>query len=81
MTIGGFAGNVLYVDLTHGKIRREPLDPALAEKFIGGLGLTVKLAYDTIKPGTGALSPDNPIILGGGRLWEQTSPLPPGYMP
>jgi len=68
MTAGGFAGNVLYVDLTHGKTRREPLDPALAEKFIGGFGLTVKLAYDTIKPGTDALSPDNPIILGTGAL-------------
>ena len=68
MTAGGFAGSVLYIDLTHGEIRKEPLDYALAEKFIGGLGLTVKLAYDTIKPGTYALSPDNPIILGAGPL-------------
>ena len=68
MTMGGFAGNVLYIDLTHGEIKQEPLDMALAEKYIGGLGLTVKLAYDTIKPGTDALSPDNPIILGAGPL-------------
>ena len=68
MTVGGFAGSVLYVDLTHGKIEKEPLDLALAEQFIGGFGLTVKLAYDTIKPGTDALSPDNPIVLGVGPL-------------
>jgi len=68
MTAGGFAGSVLYVDLTHGEIRKEPLDLALAEKFIGGFGLTVKLAFDTIKPGTDALSPDNPIVLGVGPL-------------
>ncbi|MBW2284910.1 MAG: hypothetical protein JRF65_09960 [Deltaproteobacteria bacterium] len=68
MTTGGFAGSVLYVDLTHGKIRKEPLDLELARKFIGGLGLTVKLAYDTIQPGSRALSPENPIVLGTGAL-------------
>ncbi|MGD2125020.1 MAG: aldehyde ferredoxin oxidoreductase N-terminal domain-containing protein [Desulfobacteraceae bacterium] len=68
MSGGGFAGSVLYVDLTHGEVRRAPLDLGLAEKLIGGFGLTVKLAYDTIKPGTDALSPDNPIVLGAGPL-------------
>ena len=65
---GGFAGNVLYVDLTRGRTTTEPLDMALAEKFIGGLGLTLKLAYDRIKPGTPALDPANPIVLGAGPL-------------
>jgi aldehyde:ferredoxin oxidoreductase len=68
MTWGGFGGTVLYVNLTRGKIRKEPLDFRLAEKFVGGLGLTVKLAYDTIKPGTDALSSENPIVLGAGPL-------------
>ena len=39
MTIGGFAGAILHVDLTRREVRREPLDPFLAEAFIGGLGL------------------------------------------
>jgi len=30
MTLGGFAGTVLVVDLTRGVITKEPLDPALA---------------------------------------------------
>jgi aldehyde:ferredoxin oxidoreductase len=68
MGMGGFAGEVLYVDLTSGEIKKAPLDPALAEKFIGGLGITVKLAYDNITPGTEALSPDNPVVLGAGPL-------------
>ena len=68
MTQGGFAGTVLYVDLTHGEIRKEPLDFDLAEKFIGGFGLNVKLACDRIKPGTDALSPENPMVLGAGPL-------------
>ncbi|MBW2090695.1 MAG: hypothetical protein JRI34_01035 [Deltaproteobacteria bacterium] len=68
MTNGGFVGKVLVVDLTNGEITQEPLDIALFEKFIGGLGLTVKLAYDHINPGYDALAPENPIVLGAGPL-------------
>lgn len=65
---GGFAGNILHVNLTTGEIHHKPLDDAMVQKFIGGLGLCLKLAYDTIRPGTPALSPDNPVILGAGPL-------------
>jgi aldehyde:ferredoxin oxidoreductase len=68
MTLGGFAGTVLVVDLTREVITREPLDAELARDFIGGLGLTVKLAYENMKPGTEALDPENPVVLGVGPL-------------
>jgi aldehyde:ferredoxin oxidoreductase len=68
MTTGGFAGNLLDVDLSSGNIQKRPLDAAEAERFLGGLGLTIKLAYDIIDPGTDPLSPDNPIVLGAGPL-------------
>ena len=61
---GGFAGRVLRVDLTRREVETQPLDSALATDFIGGLGLTAKLAYDAIEPGTDALSPGNIIALG-----------------
>ena len=64
----GFAGNVLFVDLTRDRTTIEPLNMALAEKFIGGLGLTLKMAYDRIQPGTDALDPANPVVLGAGPL-------------
>jgi len=64
----GYAGKILYVDLTTGSISQKPLDLEQARSFIGGLGLNQKLAYDIAKPGTDALSPDNPIILGAGVL-------------
>jgi len=38
----------------------------MAEQYIGGLGLCIKLCHDTIKPGCDALSPENPIVLGAG---------------
>ena len=68
MIRGGFAGRVLRVDLTRGVVETEPLDEVLAIDFIGGLGLTAKLAYDAIEPGTDPLSPENPIVLGAGPL-------------
>ncbi|MCD6569758.1 MAG: hypothetical protein J7L53_03550 [Deltaproteobacteria bacterium] len=68
MKKGGFAGRVLYVNLTSGEIKKEPLDLDLAQKFIGGLGMNLRLAFDRIKPGVSAFSPDNPIVLGTGPL-------------
>ena len=66
--LGGFAGSVLYVDLTASKIHKEPLDAALVENYVGGFGLCLKLAYDIIQPGVDAQSPKNPIVLGAGPL-------------
>lgn len=66
MIYGGFAGKILHIDLTRRKVREEPLDLSLAEDYIGGLGLTIKIAYDKIVPGTDPLSPNNPIVIGAG---------------
>jgi aldehyde:ferredoxin oxidoreductase len=52
--------------LTDGQVRKERLDDALAGKFIGGLGICVKLAGDLIKPGTSPYSPENPVVIGAG---------------
>ena len=68
MNLGGFAGYILHINLTDKTIERTPLDFALAKNFIGGLGLTLKLAYDAIQPGVDALDPDNTIVLGAGPL-------------
>jgi len=68
MSLGGFANRILYVDLTSGRIEKRALDPKTAEKFVGGLGLCVKLASDHIQPGTDPLASDNPIVLGAGPL-------------
>ena len=47
----GYAGKILWVNLTDGHIRKEPLDIELAQKFVGSCGLNLRLAYDLIKPG------------------------------
>lgn len=66
MGIPGYAGNILYVNLTSGSIRSEPLDAEMARTYIGGAGINNKLAYDLIPPDVDPLSPQNAIIIGTG---------------
>ncbi len=66
MDICGYAGNILYIDLTSSKVRTEKLDPELIKSFIGGYGISNKLAYDLIPPDVDPLSPENRIIIGTG---------------
>ncbi|MDL1898850.1 hypothetical protein FBQ82_21620, partial [Anaerolineae bacterium CFX7] len=55
----GYTGTILRIDLTRQRIRREPLDLSLAEKYVGGRGLTSYLLYREMDPATDALSPEN----------------------
>jgi aldehyde:ferredoxin oxidoreductase len=70
----GYAGKILYVDLTSGKSKTEPLDMEMAKKFIGGCGVGERLLYDVLKPGTAPLSPNNPIIISAGPLVGTPAP-------
>jgi aldehyde:ferredoxin oxidoreductase len=63
-----YAGKILRVDLTTGKISTEPLSEKLAKAYIGGIGLGIKLLMDNSKPGTDPFDPDNPIIYLTGPL-------------
>lgn len=62
--MNGYGGNILYVDLSTKKVRKEPVTKELCEKYIGGEGFAMKLANENIKPGVEPLSPDAPIIVG-----------------
>ncbi|MDZ7699161.1 MAG: aldehyde ferredoxin oxidoreductase N-terminal domain-containing protein [Deltaproteobacteria bacterium] len=64
----GYMGRILYVDLTSRECTVRPLEAAPARAFLGGMGLNAWLMRQHYRPGTPALSPDNPIILGAGPL-------------
>jgi aldehyde:ferredoxin oxidoreductase len=70
MAMGGYAGKFLYIDLTTGTIREQPLDSGFARENIGGLGFGAKIFLGLIKdkPDFDALSPDNPFVLMTGPL-------------
>jgi aldehyde:ferredoxin oxidoreductase len=64
----GYAGRMLRIDLTSGKTSVEPLDEEYAKKYIGGIGLGMRLWLDNSKPGVEPFSPENPLILTTGPI-------------
>ncbi len=73
--VGGYAGKVLRVNLTSGECREEPLDMAIARRFIGGRGLGGKFLFDEVGPEVEPLSPENKLIYATGPA---TGTLVPG---
>lgn len=66
MTIHGYAGKILYLDLNSGKARTEETPPEMINSFIGGSGINSRLARDLVSSGVDPFSPDNPILIGAG---------------
>ena len=64
----GYAGRVLYVDLDTGKTKVEALNMNYAKKYIGGMGLGMRLWLDSSKQGVDPLSPHNPLVLAIGPI-------------
>jgi len=64
----GYAGKVLRVDLNTGKTRVEPLNEDYAKKYIGGIGLAMRLWLDNSKPGVDPFSPENTLVLALGPI-------------
>ncbi len=68
MGLLGYAGKILRVNLSTGKITAEKLDEETAKKYIGGIGLGMKLWLANSKAGVEALSPENPLVLAVGPV-------------
>ncbi len=64
----GYAGRILRVDLTTGKTRLEKLDEETAKKYVGGIGLGMKLWLANSKAGVDAFNPENPLVLAVGPV-------------
>lgn len=64
----GYTGQLLRVDLTTGTISVERLEDSTFRKYIGGLGLGLKILYDEVPPGTAWSSPENRLVLASGVL-------------
>jgi aldehyde:ferredoxin oxidoreductase len=64
----GYAGRVLRVDLTTSRTRVEKLDGETAKKYIGGIGLGMRLWLANSKAGVDAFDPENPLVLSIGPV-------------
>ncbi|MFO7951678.1 MAG: aldehyde ferredoxin oxidoreductase family protein [Bacillota bacterium] len=65
---GGYAGNILRVDLTAGTTAVETLDEKMVRELIGGNGLGIRYLYDNVSAGTNPLAPENALILMNGPV-------------
>ncbi|MGB9683700.1 MAG: aldehyde ferredoxin oxidoreductase family protein [Candidatus Bathyarchaeales archaeon] len=69
----GYAGRILHIDLTTGRTYTEPLNEDYAKKYIGGIGLGMRLWLDNSQAGVEPLSPENPLVLAtgptSGTIW------------
>lgn len=62
----GWAGKILYVDLTQSTIEVRPLDKKEAIDFIGGRGLNIKRLFDIKNPQINPFDPSNILCLAPG---------------
>jgi aldehyde:ferredoxin oxidoreductase len=74
MKAGGYAGQILTIDLTKEEVKKDPLDLDMARKFLGGFGLNCKFAWDLLDPEVDPYSPDNIIFMGMGPMLGTAAP-------
>jgi aldehyde:ferredoxin oxidoreductase len=68
----GYTGKILRVNLTTGKVSTD--DTLKYKDFIGGEGMSMKIMWDEVAPGTKAYDPANKIIFGTGPLCGTGAP-------
>lgn len=69
----GYAGKLLRVNLSNGKISKEEIPDAMKRDFLGGRGFAAKLLWDEVKQ-IDPLSEYNKIIFSTGPLTGQSLP-------
>ena len=74
MTLPGYAGRLLRVNLTTGTCLAEPLDPQVARSLLGGVGYAAHLLYTELAPLIDPLGPDNKLVLCTGPLSDNRVP-------
>lgn len=68
MSYFGYAGRILFVDLSTQQIRTAPLPEFFIHDFLGGYGINNRLFWEYQPPNTDPFSPQNHLILGTGPL-------------
>lgn len=70
----GYAGKLLRIDLTVGKVTVEEVVPEVLRKYLGGVGYGAKLFYEEVPAHIDALGLDNKLIFTTGPLTGTMSP-------
>jgi aldehyde:ferredoxin oxidoreductase len=76
----GYAGKLLFVNLSTGVIKEETPDDSLYRDYIGGYGLGARILYDRMKPGVDPLGPENMLGMVTGPLTGTPTPTGARYV-
>ena len=77
--MSGYAGKVVFVDLTSGSITRESLPDQVYRSLIGGAGLGAKILYERMKAVIDPLGPENMLGFLPGLLNGTGTPMATKY--
>lgn len=72
--IYGYAGRILYVNLSKNEAYVKELNVDYVYPVIGGAGLGIKILYEEVDPNVDPLSPDNRLIFSVGPLVGSGAP-------
>jgi aldehyde:ferredoxin oxidoreductase len=75
----GYAGNIVFADLSAGKVTIKPTPPELKKKYIGGRGFGIRLLTDMVDPKIDPLSDKNVVVYAAGPLTGTGIPLGSRY--
>lgn len=67
-------GQILDIDLSTGRINKTDVDPQIAQKYIGGGGLSHRILFDEVGSETDPYSPENILIYANGPLTGTRAP-------
>jgi len=68
MTMYGYAGQILRVNLTRGTVTKEPTPAEAVRDYLGGRGLGAYLLWTEVPKGAEPLGPDNKLFISTGPL-------------
>ncbi|MEM2761678.1 MAG: aldehyde ferredoxin oxidoreductase family protein [Candidatus Bathyarchaeia archaeon] len=72
--VGGYAGKIVEVNLSNGRVKEENLDLSLARRLIGCLGISSKIMLEMVDRDVEPLSPENKLIFATGVLTGSNAP-------
>jgi len=70
----GWVGKILRVDLTRGRVEEQPTTDYVPN-YIGGRGIATRIAWEELRPGLSAFSPDNLLMIFTGPLTGTMAPF------
>jgi aldehyde:ferredoxin oxidoreductase len=72
--LGGYAGKILFVNLSKGSISEELLPERVCREFVGGYGLGIRVLYEKMKARVAPLSEENMLGIVTGVLTATSVP-------